>query len=111
MAELPDALLACTGFEWDRANAEKIWERHGVSPGECEEVFFKAPFFVARDQKHSQKESRYYALGQTEAGRRLFVVFTIRGRLIRVVSARDMSRRERKEYERAQEEGNPSIRE
>jgi uncharacterized DUF497 family protein len=66
---------------------------------------------VARDEKHSQQESRYHALGQTEAGRRLFVVFTLRGRLIRMISAREMSRRERKEYECGQEEGNPSIRE
>jgi hypothetical protein len=111
VTDLPDPLSACTGFDWDRANAEKIWERHRVSPGECEEAFFNVPFLVARDEKHSQSEPRYYALGQTEAGRRLFVVFTIRAQLVRVISAPDMSRRERREYGRAKEEGNPSIQE
>jgi len=106
-----DPLAACTGFDWDKANAEKIWARHQVSPGECEEAFFNEPFLVARDEKHTQREARYYALGQTEAGRKLFLVFTIRGQLVRVISARDMSRRERREYEHAKEEGNPSIQE
>jgi hypothetical protein len=111
VADLPDTLSACTGFDWDPANAEKIWERHQVSPGECEEAFFNEPFLVARDEKHSQGEPRYYGLGQTEAGRRLFVVFTIRGQLVRVVSARDMSRRERREYGRVKEEGSSDVQE
>jgi len=102
-------LAACTGFEWHEANAEKNWIRHRVSPGECEEAFFNEPFLIAVDERHSAKEPRYYALGQTEAGRELFVVFTVRGDLVRVISARDMSRGERKEYGRAKEEGNPRV--
>ena len=96
-------LAQCTGFQWDAANAEKNWERHGVSRTECEEIFFNQPFLVAADQKHSQKEPRYFALGQTGAGRRLFVVFTIRDDLVRVISTRDMSRRERDIYDGAEE--------
>lgn len=102
MAGALDRLFLSTGFEWDEGNAEKNWLRHGVSRGECEEFFFGAPLLVVADQGHSAAEDRFYALGQTDAGRGLFVVFTIRGALIRVISARDMSRRERKEYERAQ---------
>jgi len=106
-----ESLAGCTGFEWDRANAGKVWERHGVTPGECEEAFFNEPFLVAWDEKHSQKEPRYYALGQTDAGRKLFLVFTIRGQLIRVISGRNMSRRERREYGRGKEEGGSNVQE
>ena len=101
---MPDAreeLAKCIGFQWDAGNSEKIRERHGVAQGECEEVFFNQPFLLTFDEKHLQDEPRYFGLGQTTAGRLLFVVFTIRGALIRVISARDMSRREKKEYERA----------
>ena len=59
---------------------------------------------AAPDKKHSGAEPRIYVLGQTEAGRRLFAVVTIRGKLIRVISARDMSQREEKEYDDAQSE-------
>jgi uncharacterized DUF497 family protein len=100
-------LLECTGFEWDEGNSEKNWIKHQVSRAECEEVFFNEPLVAATDEKHSQAEPRHYVLGQTDAGRRLFVVLTIREKLIRVISARNMSRREVKEYESAQiEEGN-----
>jgi len=97
-----DRLSQCTGFEWDEGNVEKNWLKHGVSQGECEEVFFNAPLLVVADEGHSAAESRFYALAQTDAGRGLFAVFTIRGALVRVISARDMSRREKKEYQRAQ---------
>ena len=88
-----------SGFEWDTGNSDKNWKRHKVSNGECEEVFFNLPLLVEHDPKHSQVENRYYVLGQTNSGRRLFVVFTLRGDQIRIVSARDMSRRERKIYD------------
>jgi hypothetical protein len=104
VAESRDPLFACTGFEWDEGNVDKNWLKHQVSDAECEEVFFNEPLLVARDLTHSSQEPRFYALGRTDADRRLFAVFTIRGQLIRVISARDMSRRERKEYERAQSE-------
>jgi uncharacterized DUF497 family protein len=90
-------LLEVEGFEWDGGNAPKIWERHQVSLFEVEQVFFGRPR-VAADEAHSGKEERFYALGETDRGRKLFVVFTIRGKKARVISARDMSRRERREY-------------
>ena len=86
------------GFDWDAGNIDKNRDRHRVSNGECEEPFFNQPLLVAEDVKHSQREQRLYALGQTNAGRRLFIVFTIRGNNIRIISARDMSRKERKIY-------------
>ncbi len=88
----------CSGFQWDEGNPIKSSERHGVTQVECEQVFFNIPLIVADDQKHSAAEARFYALGQSDSGRQLFVVFTIREKLIRVISARDMSRRERKVY-------------
>lgn len=96
-----DELSLCTGFEWDEGNAEKNWDLHRVTRGECEQVFFNRPLVVAPDAKHSQGEPRYAALGTTDAGRRLTVVFTMRGSLLRVISARDMSRRERGIHEKA----------
>jgi len=96
-----DRLLTCTGLEWDESNREKNWIRHQVSAPECEQLFFNTPLLVAEDEQHSSIEPRYYVLGQTDAGRKRFVVVTVRGELIRVISARDMSRRERKEYENA----------
>ncbi len=89
----------CTGFEWDEGNLLKNWEKHRFSASECEQVFFNQPLVTADDERHSGQEPRLYGLGQTDAGRRLFVVFTVRGSLIRVISARDMNRREKREYE------------
>lgn len=94
----------CTGFQWDEGNAEKNWEKHSVSRFECEHLFFNEPFLVLKDEEHLQDESRYYALGQTSRNRELFIVFTIRDDQIRVISARDMSRRERRYYENVKEE-------
>lgn len=92
-----DPLEECTGFDWDDANAGKNWEKHRVAFWECEEVFFNRPL-VRRDIAHSRTESRYYALGETERGRLLFVAFTIRRKLIRPISFREMTARERKTY-------------
>ena len=101
MRDWPADLPACTGFEWDAGNADKNLEHHQVSDGECEQVFFQRPILIAPDMMHSGDEPRYAALGQTAAGRRLPIVFTIRGESIRVISARPMSRRERRVYEQA----------
>jgi hypothetical protein len=94
-----EQLSASSGFEWDEGNSQKNWAKHGVSRSECEQVFFNLPFVVADDQKHSHYEPRFYMLGQTDRGRKLFVVFTIRGSLIRVISARDMNSTERRIYD------------
>lgn len=94
----PEVVAACVGFDWDHANADKVRRRHGVTADECEEVFANAPLVLADDATHSVRELRSYAMGHTDAGRILFLVFTIRRNLIRVISARPASRKERKEY-------------
>jgi uncharacterized protein len=95
----PEALEGCTGFEWDAGNADKNWETHQAARGEIESIFFNRPLIVASDLAHSQREPRYAALGRTDQERRLTVVFTVRGKMVRIISARDMSRRERRIYE------------
>lgn len=85
-------------FDWSGGNAEKNWERHRVTPLEAEQVFFNTPLLAGADLAHSQKEQRFYVLGQTDAGRGLFVAFTMRTKRLRVVSARNMSRKERRIY-------------
>ncbi|NOY64816.1 MAG: BrnT family toxin [Nitrospirae bacterium] len=85
-------------FEWDTGNIDKNYKKHGVHWTECEEVFFNEPLIVKQDLKHSDKEERFYVLGKTNNNRLLFIVFTIRKEKIRVISARDMNKRERKVY-------------
>ena len=87
------------GFEWDEGNLFKNWDKHSVSHLEAEQVFFNQPLLVYSDDQHSESENRWYVLGKTDAQRPLFVVFTLRGTKIRVISARDMNRKERKIYE------------
>ena len=99
MNNIFEILSLVDGFEWDRGNITKNWERHSVTNSECEDVFFNNSFFVKKDIPDSLKESRYFVLGKTESGRLLFIVFIIRNNKIRVISARDMSRKERKIYE------------
>lgn len=95
-------LSKITGFNWDDGNARKN-EKHGVSTAEAEQVFFNTPLLLLEDAAHSQKEPRLHALGKTDDGRTLHIAFTLRqsGRLIRVISARDMHRKERAIYEQA----------
>ncbi len=87
------------GFDWDEGNLLKNWEKHRVSAAECEQVFFNRPLVTGFDETHSKQERRHYALGVTDAERRLFLVFAIRRGKIRVISARDMSRQERKVFD------------
>lgn len=103
-ADFPDVLSHCTGFQWDSGNADKNWELHQVSQAECEQPFFNRPVLVAPDLAHSIKETRLALLGITEAGRHLAMAFTVRGTLVRVLTARDMSLKERRSYERAKDE-------
>jgi len=97
--DLQELVTRCTGFEWDQGNLLKNWERHGVSDAEREQVFFNLPLLLQPDASHSRKEERMVALGQTDGGRALFVVFTVRGDLVRIISARDMNRKERRQYQ------------
>jgi uncharacterized protein len=93
-----EILFGCTRFQWDQGNDQKNYFKHGVTQAECEEVFFNSPLLVADDEEHSQSEPRYYVLGQTDASRLLFVVFTVCDTALRVISARDMSSKEKRSY-------------
>ena len=91
-----------TGFDWDHGNARKN-DKHGVAQTQAEEIFFNQPLLMLDDLLHRDQEARYHALGKTLEGRLLHVTFTLRGdgSLIRVISARDMHRKERSVYEQA----------
>ena len=91
-----------TGFDWEDGNSRKN-EKHGVTQAQAEEVFFNQPLLMLEDLRHREQEARFHALGKTLDGRLLHVTFTLRvgGTLIRVISARDMHRKERSVYEQA----------
>ena len=88
------------GFQWDEGNARKSVEKHGVSQSEAQQMFFNEPLLITDDVKHGQTEPRFHALGVTASGRRLHVTFALREEdtKIRVISARDMHRKERARY-------------
>jgi hypothetical protein len=87
------------GFQWDEGNADKNLIAHDVENWECEQIFFNDPLLILDDPRHSVAEKRWTAFGRTNSGRPLTVVFTKRGKLIRVISARNMDRKERRFYE------------
>jgi uncharacterized protein len=91
------------GFEWDEGNSRKSADKHAVSQAEAEGVFFNDPLILVEDLRHSDREQRFNALGKTSQNRLLHVTFTLRqnGTMIRVISARDMHRKEQKFYEQA----------
>lgn len=94
--------MAPVGFDWDKGNREKNWVKHRVTMEECEQVFGNGPRLIADDPGHSRGEVRYSMLGKTDGGRRLRVIYTIRGDSVRVISARDQSKKERSKYEQAE---------
>jgi len=85
-------------FNWDKGNINKSWEKHKVHFKEAEEVFFNKPIKIFPDTKHTIKERRFMALGVTDNLRKLAVIFTIRNEEIRVISARNQNKKERKKY-------------
>ncbi|MBI3419568.1 MAG: BrnT family toxin [Proteobacteria bacterium] len=93
MSLLDDA----TGFDWDEGNSQKSTGKHGVSQAEAEQAFMNEPLLLLEDVRHSGQELRFHALGRTDEERLLHITFTLRsgGTLIRVISARDMNRKER----------------
>jgi uncharacterized DUF497 family protein len=101
VALIPDFFPDLEGFQWDEGNASKNWKRHHVSQTGAEQVFLNRPVVVTGDVAHSETETRHFAFGCTDGGRLLTVVFTIRAPLLRVISVRPMSRRERRCYEQA----------
>ncbi len=87
------------GFDWDAGNSNKNLLRHNVQNWECEQIFFNRPLLILEDKEHSSGERRWAAFGRTDANRLLAVIFTGRGKLLRIISARDLNRRERRFYE------------
>ena len=98
MGVLEEFLAGLEGFEWDAGNSAKNWSSHQVRQTEAEQVLLNRPVVFAADVKHSQVEPRYFTLGRADGGRHLAIVFTIRGNSVRVISARPMSRAERRVY-------------
>lgn len=95
MTEVYEEPLA---FEWDKGNSGKNFGKHRVTDRECEEVFFDGEKKILKHVLHAGSEPRYLILGKTKENRLLFLVFTIRSKSIRVISARDPSKKERKVY-------------
>jgi len=87
-------------FDWDKANKHKNKTKHNVDFKECEQIFFNNQLKTFIDTKHSQQESRFIALGKTDEQRKLTIVFTIRNKKIRIISARPQSKKEAKIYEK-----------
>ena len=104
-----NGLLQVTGFDWGEGNSRKNAEKHGVNQAEAEQVFLNEPLLVLGDVRHSQQEPRFHALGRTDTGRLLHLTFTVRGegKLIRVISARDMNRKERNIYDQKNKSSAP----
>ena len=96
---MKDEFEDIVGFQWDDGNTDKNRINHQVENWECEQVFFNTPLIVLGGLKHSGKEERWAAFGCTDDRRRLVVIFIKRGNLLRMVSAGDMNRKERKFYE------------
>src|SRR4030066_1401857 len=93
---MEDDFGSFAGFQWDRGNSNKNLVKHNVQNWECEQVFFNKPLLVLEDPGHSVAEKRWAAFGKTDLGRLLMVIFTKRGNLLRIISARDMNNKERR---------------
>ena len=102
-----NVFVTFTEFEWDDGNSEKNWLKHKVSRIEAEQVFFNSPLIVVVDEKNFNVESRYFLLGRTNDGRHLTIVATVRGTKIRVISARDMHKKERMRFKDENKKENP----
>lgn len=113
MGALDDVATGLDGFDWDEGNSAKNWLGHEVQQAEAEQALLNTPLVVNASHRHASAEPRYIALGQTDVGRLLTVVFTIRGTKVRVISARAMSKPERKVYGQvqAQHEAHPDVQE
>lgn len=102
MSLIPEFFPHVTGFEWNDGNSDKNWLRHRVTRADAEQVFLNRPLLLAQSPRRTEVEVRYFALGRTDMDRHLAIVFAVRGTLLRVISARPMSRRERRTYAQAQ---------
>ena len=89
-------------FDWDQWNVQKNEIKHGVSRLEAESVFFDDAHKIFSDIKHSTKaEARYLLYGKSLENRVLMIGFTLRSGLVRIITARPASKKEREVYETA----------
>jgi hypothetical protein len=93
-------LLEPIEFQWDKGNINKNWQKHKVKNEECEEIFFDENKKVFKDIIHSGKEKRYRIIGKTKKQRLLFIVFTMRNKKLRIISARNLNKKEEYLYEK-----------
>jgi len=89
------------GFEWDKGNVDKSYQKHGITPNEAEEVFLDPEQLIFEDDKHSRKEKRFTIIGKIKESNILFLSFTIRKNRVRIISVRKANRKERRKYEQA----------
>lgn len=94
--ELPEPIT----FDWDSGNQDKSLKKHGTTDQEAEEPFLRFKLVIS-DQRHSKAEPRFGMYGQTNAGKILFIAFTLRNGQVRIISARPASKKERNTYEEA----------
>jgi hypothetical protein len=87
-------------FEWHTKKAEVNHSKHGVAFDEAQTVFDDPPYVDFYDPDHSDEEERYIIIGESEEGRLLFVSYTERGEIIRIISAREVTTKEREAYEK-----------
>ena len=88
-------------FEWDGSKARRNRMLHGVAFEEVESAFADPLGRIVDDPRHSREEPRYALVAQSERGRVLVIMFTERGKRIRVISARRATPTERRQYEEA----------
>jgi uncharacterized DUF497 family protein len=107
MNEVIDKIVdTVVSFQWAVGNRDKNWIKHGITQAECEQAFFNLPLLIFDDSRHSQNEERFYALGRTDAVKGLFIVFTYRDKsLVRIISARRMTKAEKDYYNRGEKRG------
>jgi hypothetical protein len=96
MRILPDPVL----FQWDEGNKDKSLIKHNVQNTEIEETFYDEKKKIFKDVVHSAQEKRYRVIGRTKTERLLFIVFTIRDQYVRVISGRDVNKKEVYLYEK-----------
>lgn len=87
-------------FEWDKGNFDKNLIKHKITNKETEEIFKDRYLKIFTDTKHSKKEQRFVAYGTTNTDIKLTIVFTLRNKKIRVTSARNQNKKERRVYEK-----------
>ena len=87
-------------FEWDKGNSDKNWIKHKIKNKEAEELFFDDNKKIFKDKIHSNDEERFIILGKTGSKKLLYLVFTLRQKSVRIISARIMNKKEVTLYEK-----------